>query len=213
MRTIPAMRTLRLALSAALLATLPAAGRAAAYGDLAARANHLENLGTFLERYVGACNDPLTRVDCEANVKAQRRTLDGALYAASLAEGTLDIVKVERRGDRLRFVVTPFIDGGGLALTHGAPRQQDAAGHPVIGLLVLEGQLPAGMDELSLDSALRTGRLAMEVLFEPEGTWKLKKKGEAGFYEGVRARFVGIRLVETRSGQELASRVFANGAS
>ena len=36
----------------------------------------------------------------------------------------------------------------------------------------------------------------------------MKRRGEAGFYEGVKARFLGLRLVETRSGSELASRVY-----
>jgi hypothetical protein len=104
--------------------------------------------------------------------------------------------------------VTPFIDGGGLALTHGEPRRQDAAGHPLIGYLVMEGPLPAGLDESALESALRTGRVELEVVFRPEGTWKLKRKGERGFYEGVKARFLGLRLVDSRSGLEIASRVY-----
>ena len=73
--------------------------------------------------------------------------------------------------------------------------------------IVLEGALPDGMDEMALESALRTGRVEMEVLFRPEGTWKLKRKGEPGFYEGVRARFLGIRLVESRTGTEIASKM------
>jgi hypothetical protein len=47
----------------------------------------------------------------------------------------------------------------------------------------------------------------MEVLFRPQGTWKLKRKGEPGFYEGVKARFLGIRLLESRTGREIASKV------
>ncbi len=73
----------------------------------------------------------------------------------------------------------------------------------------MEGALPEGMDEMALESALRTGRIELEVIFRPEGIWRLKRKGEPGFYEGVKARFLALRLVESRSGAEIASKVFA----
>jgi len=170
-------------------------------------AQPLDSLGPFLERYVGSCRDEFTRADCEANVRAARRSLDRRAYSASVAEQTLGIVRPERTARGYRFFVTPFIDGGGLALTHGQPLRQDAAGRPLIGFIVLEGALPAGMDEFSFESTLRTGRLELEIVFRPEGTWKLKRKGEPGFYEGVKAHFLGVRLVDSRSGTEIASRV------
>jgi len=189
---------------------VPASGRAedARFEELRARASRLDSLGPFLERYLGTCKDELSRSDCEENVRVQRRGLDRGVYAAVLTEQTLDIVRVIRTPSGHRFVVTPFIDGGGIALTHGEPRRQDAEGRPIIGLLVLDGTLPHGMDELALESALRTGRLELEVVFRPEGTWRLRRKGENGFYEGVKARFLGLRLTESRTGAELASRVY-----
>lgn len=198
---------------AALLLTLSAAPALALATDsrfdaLRGRAQRLDSLGPFLERYIGSCKDDLTRYDCEHNVREQRRGLDRQVYAASIAEQTLDIVRPQRTAGGYRFFITPFIDGGGLALTNGEPRKQDAAGRPLIAFVVMDGALPDGMDELSFESSLRTGRLELEVLFRPEGTWKLKRKGERGFYEGVKARFLAIRLVESRSGAEIASKVF-----
>jgi hypothetical protein len=180
----------------------------ARFDSLRDRAHRLDSLGPFLEKYVGSCKDELARLDCEHNVREQRRGLDRRVYAANIAEQTLEIVRSQRTSGGYRFLITPFIDGGGLALTNGEPRRQDAAGRPLIAFLVLDGALPAGMDDIALESALRTGRLELEVLFRPEGTWKLKRKGEGGFYEGVKARFLAIRLVESRSGAEIASRVF-----
>ena len=202
-------RSLRL-LALVSLCLSPAASLAsdARFDSLRGRAQRLDSLGPFLERYIGSCKDELTRYDCEQNVRAQRRGLDGHVYAASIAEQTLEIVRPQRTKAGYRFLVTPFIDGGGLALTNGEPRKQDAAGRPLIAFLVMEGALPPGMDDLALESALRTGRLELEVLFRPEGSWKLKRKGESGFYEGVKAKFLGIRLVESRSGAEIASKVF-----
>jgi hypothetical protein len=202
------MHLARLALTTLLL--LPITTRADGRFDaVRGHAKRLDSLGPFLERYIGSCKDAFTRADCEQNVRQVRRGFDGHVYAASVAEQTLDLVRSERTRSGYRFVVTPFIDGGGLALTHGEPRRQDAAGHPLIQFIVLEGALPEGMDELALESALRTGRVELEVVFRPEGTWKLKRKGEPGFYEGVKARFLAIRLVDTRSGAEIASKVLS----
>jgi Family of unknown function (DUF6066) len=179
------------------------------FDEVRDQSRRLDDLAPFLERYLGSCRDEFTRLDCQQNVRAVRRGLDGRSYTASISEQTLEIVRPERTRHGYRFVVTPFIDGGGIALTHGEPRQQDAAGRPLIGLVVLEGALPTGMDELALESALRTGRLQLEVVFRPEGTWRLKRKGQPGFYEGVKARFLALRLVESRTGAEIASKVMA----
>ncbi len=205
MRTMTTARRALALLSLAL--SLPALADDR-FDALREQAHRIESLGPFLERYVGSCRDEFTRADCERNVRAARRDVDGRAYAASVAEQTLDIVRPQRTRAGYRFVVTPFIDGGGVALTNGQPLRQDSEGRPLIGFLVLEGALPPGMDEMALESALRTGRLELEVIFRPEGTWKLKRRSAPGFYEGVRARFLGLRLVETRSGAEIASRVF-----
>ncbi len=178
------------------------------FDALLGSARKVESLGPFLERYVGSCRDEFSRADCERNVREGRRDVDGRVFATSVGQQTLDIVRPMRTSSGYRFVVTPFIDGGGLALTHGEPQKQDAAGRPLIPYVILEGRLPEGMDDLALESALRTGRLELEVLFKPQGTWKLRRKGEKGFYEGMKARFVGVRLLESRSGAELASKVF-----
>ena len=149
-------RLLRLA--ALLVASVPLSSALAAsrFSTLATGAQRLESLGPFLERYIGSCRDAFTRDECERNVRAARRGLDGRVFAATLGERTTEMVKAERTRSGWRFVVTPFIDGGGLALTNGAP-QGDALGRPRIGYLILEGALPDGMDEMALESALRRG--------------------------------------------------------
>ena len=200
-------RLLAFALLAAISSISAPARAEQRFDRLATGAQRLDSLGPFLERYIGACRDAFTRDDCQRNVRATRRALDGHLYAATLGERTTDVVRAERTRGGWRFVVTPFIDGGGLALTNGEPHG-DALGRPRIGYLVLEGPLPPGVDEMALEAALRTGRIELEVVFQPSGTWKMKRRGEQGFYEGVKARFLAVRLVETRSGTEIASRVY-----
>src|SRR5690349_17968093 len=107
---------------AAVGAVLALASRAAAedrFARLSREAERLESLSPFLERYIGSCSDPFTRDTCERNVRTVRRSLDGRVYSAVIDERTVEIVRAERTQAGWRFVVTPFIDGGGLALTNG----------------------------------------------------------------------------------------------
>lgn len=168
------------------------------------KAEPLDSLAGFAERYVGVCKDPLQRAACEENVKAARKASDGRLFFTVLSERARELVRAERRGSGFRFLITPFVDAGGIGLTHGEPRL-DARGRPAIGYLVIDS-LP-GVDEGVVDAALRTGRVELEILFRPEGAWKLRRRGEGGFYEGVKARFVAVRLVDGRTGTEVAVKV------
>jgi hypothetical protein len=197
-------RTLALA---ALALALPVAARGDDRFDaLRSRAERLDSLGAFLERYVGGCRDVFTRADCERNVASARRAVQGKLLVARVADGAAELVRARADGGRFRIDVTPFIDGGGFALTHGAPASQDATGRPLIGLVVLQGQLPPGTGDLEFHSPFRTGNVEMEVVFEAQGTWKMRRR-DGGHYEGVRARFLGLRLVDPRTGAEIASKV------
>jgi len=174
------------------------------FDDLRRKAEPLESLAGFAERYVGLCKDPLERAACQQNVRQARKSVEGRLYAALLAERARELLRVERRGNRFRFLLTPFVDADGLALTHGEPRL-DGRGRPSIGFIVLE--TAAGVDEAMVDAALRTGRVELEILFRAEGAWKLKRRGEDGYFEGVKARFAAVRLVDGRTGAEIAAKV------
>jgi len=196
-----------IALALALLAAAPSRGDER-YDEVRRQAEPVEGLGRFLERYVGSCGDPTTRADCERNVRQARKALQGRTFLVTVGEQTLTLVRPEWLGNRVRYLITPFVDGGGLALSHGEPGRQDAAGRPLIGYLGIERGVPPGGDELSLQQAFRTGRVDMEIVFRPEGVWKLRRKREPGFYEGVRARFLAIRLLDGRTGEEIASKVF-----
>lgn len=196
---------LRIVVALALLS--PIARADDRFESLKHSAERLESLPGFLERFVGGCKDGYERRTCEKNVQAARKAYEGKTLVAVVGDGAAELVRAESRGDRYRIFLTPFIDGGGYALTHGSPAGQDAAGRPRIGFVVLQGELPAGVGDMEFRSAFRTGNVEMEVVFRPEGTWKMKRKDASGYYEGVRARFLGVRLVDPRSGAEIASRL------
>jgi len=192
--------------SLAMLALAASAPRAddGRFEALRKEAEPLDSLAGFVERYVGVCKDPLERASCEENVKAARKAMRGKLYTALLAERAAQLVRVERRGRAFRFLLTPFVDADGLALTHGQPKL-DGRGRPSIPLIILDSH--PGVDEGVVDAALRTGRVELEILFRAEGAWKLRRKDEPGFYEGVLGRFAAVRLVDGRTGVEIAAKV------
>lgn len=195
----------RISLGLALLALSgPAAANDARFEALRTTAEPLDSLAGFVERYVGVCKDPLERSACEENVKAGRKAMQGRLYVALLAERARELLRVERRGSTFRFLLTPFVDADGFALTHGQPKL-DGRGRPSIPYIILDSH--PGVDESVVDAALRTGRVEMEILFRPDGAWKLRRKDEPGFYEGVVGRFAAVRLLDGRTGVEIAAKV------
>ncbi len=195
----------------ALLAPLASAtADPARFDALKERAEPLPSLAGFLERYIGECKEGPEKRTCEENVLAGRRTFSGKLFHVRIGQ-VMDLLRLDLRGDRFRIFLTPFVDGGrGYALTHGAPTGQDAAGRPRIPFLVLEGTVPPDKTDLDFQGPFRTGNVEMELVFRPEGIWKMKRR-EAGHYQGVKARFLAVRLFDPRTGAEIASRVLSGG--
>jgi hypothetical protein len=196
-------RTVLLALAATLLAP-PALG--ATFEDLSAKAQRLDALEPFLARFVGRCTDREERVTCQRNVAAARKEVAGKTYSVRVPDAA-SLVRPTLGDGGFVLLVTPFVDGGGLALTHGAPTRQDAAGHPLVGLVPVRGRLPDGMMEMEFRAPFRTGAIDLEIVFRPERAWKLKGRGgEGSDAEGVAARFLAIRVLDARTGKEIASR-------
>lgn len=200
-------RATGLLLSAVVLA-LPVAPAHAGDGfeTLTAAAEKIDALEPFLARYLGRCDDVYTRRACELNVAAARRAVAGKTFAVRVPDAAT-LVKAALANGRFVLLVTPFIDGGGWALTHGAPTGQDREGHPRVGLIPIKGTLPPGTMDMEFESPFRTGAVELEIVFRPEKVWKLRRKGEKGDFEGVAARFLGLRVVDARTGNTIASKL------
>ena len=193
-------------LAIALLAALAAPAAAATdFAAAASGAERIETLEPVLARYVGRCRDPYERRTCEAHVAASRRAVSGKTFAVRVPDAA-PLVRPKLEGQKFVLLVTPFVDGGGLALSNGAPLRQDPQGNPLVGLIPISGRLPPGTMELDFQGPFRTGAIELEIVFRPERTWKLPRR-EGGTYEGVAARFVAIRVLDARTGAEIASRV------
>jgi hypothetical protein len=182
------------------------AAAAARFEAVAGSAQRVEALEPFLSRYVGRCTDVYARRTCEANVQSARRAVAGKTFAVRIPDAAA-LVRAELQGDGFLLLVTPFVDGGGVALTHGAPARQDAEGHPLVNLIPIRGRLPPGTMDMEFQSPFRTGAIELEIVFQPVKPWRLPRKHEKGEYEGVAARFIAVRVLDARTGAEIASRV------
>jgi hypothetical protein len=196
------LRTLAIAL---LSATALPAFAGADFTSVATTAERLETLEPFLTRYVGRCTDIYERRTCEANVAASRRAVTGKTFTVRVPDAA-PLVQPRLQGEKFTLLVTPFVDGGGLALSNGAPLRQDAQGNPLVGLIPINGKLPPGTMELEFQGPFRSGAIELEIVFRPERTWKLPRR-DGGSYEGVAARFLAIRVLDARTGSEIASKV------
>jgi hypothetical protein len=193
-----------LAAAAALLAQPAHAGPG--FDGVVASAERVDALEPFLAGYVGKCTDPYTRAECERNLAARRRAVTGKTYAVRVSDAA-QLVRAELKGEGFLILLTPFVDGGGLALSHGVPARQDAAGNPLVNLIPIRGALAPGQLDMEFQSPFRVGAIELEIVFRPERAWKLPRRGEPGQYEGVAARFLGVRVLDARTGAEIASKV------
>jgi hypothetical protein len=193
-------------LLALLLLALPVAGREPDFEAAARGAERLDGLEAFLARYVGHCTDPYERQRCQANVAQIRKAAAGKSFTVRVTDAA-GLVHPERKGGGYVVLLTPFVDGGGLALTNGAPTRQDAAGRPIVNLVPIPGTVPDGMMDMEWESPFRTGAIDLEIVFRPEKVWKLARRGEPGSYEGVAARFVAVRILDARTGSLIAAKV------
>lgn len=201
-------RTSPTLLCAALIALSPATASANERFDAAAAtAERIDDLRLFLEKYVGRCTDPIERRACEANVAAIRKAAGARRFVVRVTDAA-SLIRAQPKGDRVVLLLTPFVDGGGYALTRGEPRRQDAAGNPMVDLVPMEVALPPGVLEMEFLSPFRAGAIELEIVFKPERAWKLKRKGEPGHFEGLASRFLALRVLNARDGSEIAARTW-----
>jgi hypothetical protein len=200
------MRKLAAPLLLALVASLPLPVLAdARFDSAAAKAERLDDLRIFLGRYVGKCTDPIERRTCEANVAAFRKGAGAKVYVVRVTDAAA-LVRTQPRGDSVTVLLTPFVDGGGYALTRGEPRRQDGAGFPLVDIVPMDVRLPPGVLEMEFLSPFRAGAIELEIVFRPDRAWKMKRKGEPGDYEGLAARFLALRVLNARDGSEITSK-------
>lgn len=200
------MQKLVLSLLAAALAQPAWAEAPKAFVALRDSAEAIDSLTTFLDRYVGRCTDPFEKAACEANARRAREQMTGRAFYAILGESASRMLRAagfNPTSGAFRIDLTPFFEAGDYALTEGAPIGVDGEGRPRIPLLPIAATMPDGSLPMDVERLLRSGSLRVHLVFKPTGLWSLPGKS-GGKLQGVRAKFLAIRIVNARSGEEVA---------
>lgn len=177
-----------------------------AFGKLRDRAKALEGLGPFLDKYIGNCEDPFTKAECMKNAAQARREMEGKLFYIMLDDQAASMIRpaaFDPKEAEYRLDLTPYFEADGRALTDGAPKSQDEQGRPRMPILPIRAKLVAATP-MDLERLFRTGNVKMQLIFKPQGVWKMQRKDKKGTIEGVKSRFAGIRLTDARTNEEIA---------
>lgn len=164
------------------------------------------SLSGFLEKYVGACG-PGSPPRCESNASAFRRQVNGRRFFLATGDESSSLLSVGRFDEAKReyeLRLTPFFAAGTYALTQGAPRQTDAAGNPLLPLLVMRGKAPDGFSPSRLQRLVSARELRIELVFTPQELWALTRKRGAKIH-GVKSRIEAVQVVSARTGEVVAS--------
>lgn len=185
----------------------------AGYGAIRGQAEAVNNLGRFLESYLGDClsDDPeFDRAGCERGARDVQKEHNGKLLrfetddvSSQIEFGGFD----EKRGAYLlRF--TPFFSERGLALSSGKPASLNKDGLPIVKNLPLWVKLPPGEPEFGFRRQLERGNVRLEVLFRPNKPWLMKAKKGDEVVRGVSVELVGVRLYSGRSDGVIAEQMY-----
>jgi hypothetical protein len=194
-----------LATVALLLPALALADVDSRFAKLRDAAQPLGGLSSFLDKYIGECDDFFASSSCKANAEAFRKTYtDKRLYmivtedvATMLSPGPYSPTTGE-----YVIHVTPFFPAGKYALTHGAPKKTDAEGNPVLPLLSLSGKIPDGWNSLRFTNLFRNQGLRAQIIFTPRSVWSMPRQG-GGKIHGVDAQVEAVLVTEGRTGTTL----------
>ncbi|MFP2958940.1 DUF6066 family protein [Myxococcus sp. 1LA] len=196
----------RILLAAALL--LPALALADAdprFAKLRDEAEPLGGLGTFLEKYIGACDGAFVDAQCKSNAEAFRKKYQGKRLYMIVTEDDASMLSAGPYSPgtgEYTINITPFFPGGSSALTHGAPKKTDASGNPILPYLTVTGDMPEGWNLQMFTRLFSMRAVRAQVVFTPQSVWSLPKKG-GGKNHGVTARIEAILITEGRSGQPM----------
>lgn len=182
------------------------AGSDSKFAALRSAADPLGNLSSFLEKYIGDC-EPGSGPRCHAQAVSFRETSNGRRFVIMLGDDGARLLSAGRfdaasREYELR--LTPFFAAGRYAVTHGAPKQTDNAGNPLLPLLTMRRKIPEDWDATRLQRLITGRELRVEVVFTPQDVWTLsRKRGER--IRGVKSRINALQVTNGRTGEIVGS--------
>jgi hypothetical protein len=107
---------------------------------------------------------------------------------------------------RATVLLTPVIDvGAEVALTFAKPQKLDAQGTIIVPRYPVEGPLlDDGMMANDVKRLIKTGGIAVEIVFTIKGPWLLKKK-DGEVVKGLEVAVSAVRLSNRRTGKPIIS--------
>ncbi len=197
----------------ATLAVSAAAAGAPSYAAVAEDARIINNLGRFLEAYVGDCLSDAPEFDregCEAQAAAVRKAKRGTRYRVEVDDltGKVRFNGWDKRRKAFRLLLTPFFEDRNLALTTQKPRARKADGLPVVKNLPIWVKVPDGEAEFAFRRRLERGMVRVELVVTPGAPWAIKRRDGEGWFRGVSAKLLGLRVVGLRTDAVLAEQTY-----
>ncbi len=165
----------------------------------------MASLHGFLEKYIGECDALFAAAECKANAKQFRAEANKKMHYMIIHEDQAHMLAPGPYDPRGEYSVNiaPLFAAGGYAVTHGAPKKTDARGNPVMMYLQAKGRMPDGWTFPQFQRLFTTRALRVQVVFTPESTWSLSKKG-GGKNQGVTAKVHAILVTIGRTGEPVA---------
>ncbi|MEQ8272233.1 MAG: DUF6066 family protein [Deltaproteobacteria bacterium] len=194
-----------------LLLLAPAAPNAPSYESLASEATPVNNLGRYLEDYLGDCDHDTPGFDkkgCESKQQTVQKQKNGDLIKIVVDDvrDQLSFAGWDDRKRAYRLHLTPLFPERDVALTVGKPRRLTADGRPILKNIPLWVELPKGEADFAFRRRLERGMVRLELLVRPKGPWK-KAKGDETL-RGLEVKLVGLRLLPARGAGQLYQQVY-----
>ena len=177
-----------------------------AFARLRQSAEPLTTLGAFLDKYIGECHEAIGS-ECKNQAARFRSTSNAKSFVITLSDEAVNMVSLGRyqsSSNDFEVRITPFFGAGGYALTQGAPSKTDSQGNPLLPLMVVHAKLGEQWSPERFQRLFAYHQLRLEVVFQPKGVWNVSK-GRGAKSMGVAARLQGIQIVESRSGELVAT--------
>lgn len=195
------------------LLSMTAAIAAPDYGALRGSAEPVNNLGRFLERYLGDCESSDRDFDkrgCELEAQNRRKKLADHLLLLEIdsPEEQVHFAEWDRSQRAYRLHLTPFFGERALALSVGRPEKLSREGLPVVKNVPIWVKLPKGEEEVAFRRALERGMVRLELLLRPRKPWRMKRKAGDGEYRGLDVALVGLRIYPLRGQRVLAEQTY-----
>ncbi|MBK7860716.1 MAG: hypothetical protein IPJ65_19360 [Archangiaceae bacterium] len=173
------------------------------FAKLRDSAEAIEGLGNFLDKYVGDCG---TDADCKKNTEAFRTAANAKKFYMIITEDSVSNLSMgtyDPGSQTFTLNLTPFFPASNSAITGGAPTHTDANGNPVMPFMTLKGTVSEGGNAQSVQRMVAMKTLRLQVVFSPQGTWSLPKKGSKEKMIGVKAKIDAILVSVGRTGEQI----------